>query len=137
MRRIAPLLILLLACSGTTVRFGAHQRRAPAVVVNNPSLWQGDAKAGRRVFINHSCIECHRVEEDPALPPGRRSIAGPLLSHLDRYEPSVLADKIVSRRTGESEELFEKTMADFAQPLSARQLADVVAYLRHPRPPGV
>jgi len=136
MRRIAPLLIFLAACSGTTVRFGAHQVHAPAVVVNNTSLWQGDAIAGRREFINHSCIECHRVAEDPQLPPGARSIAGPLLEQLDRYKPSALAERIVNRKTGESEELFDKTMADFAQPLNARQLADIVAYLRHPRPPG-
>jgi mono/diheme cytochrome c family protein len=137
MRRIAPLLILFLACSGTTVRVGAHQAHAPAVVINNPSLWQGDAIAGRRVFLDRSCNECHRVAEDPELPAGTRSIAGPLLSHLDRYQPSELADRIVNRKTGESQELFDKTMRDFAQPMNARQLVDVVAYLRHPRPPAV
>lgn len=130
------LLFALVACSGTTVRFGAHQVHAP-VIVNNPSLWQGDPIAGRRVFIDRSCIECHRVEADPELPPGARSIAGPLLSHLDRYKPNELAERITSRKTGASQELFDKTMADFAQPLDARQLVDVVAYLRHPRPPGV
>jgi len=97
---------------------------------------QGDPIAGRRVFIDHSCIECHRVEADPQLPAGARSIAGPLLSHLDRYAPRELADRIVSRKTGASQELFDKTMADFAQPLNARQFVDVVAYLRYPRAPG-
>jgi hypothetical protein len=30
-------------------------------------------------------------------------------------------------------ELFDRTMKDYAQPIAARQLVDVVAYLRNPR----
>jgi hypothetical protein len=38
-------------------------------------------------------------------------------------------------KTGANMELDRKTMAAYAQPLTARQVADVVTYLRHPPNP--
>jgi len=135
MKRI-PLLFVLAAFSCSThvpIRFGAHQPRAPIVAFSNASLEEGDPVAGRRTFIAMQCIDCHRVEGDPALPAGRRSIAGPVLRDLDQLPAQDVATRITSRTTGVGEELFGRTMKDYAQPMTARQLADVVAYLRHPR----
>ena len=138
MKRTFVIVSLLFASCSTPVpvRFGAHQSPAPVVAISNPFLMQGDAVAGRRAFIDLQCHDCHRVAEDPGLPAGRRSIAGPLLERMDRYAAHELVERITSRKTGASEELFDRTMKDYAQPITARQLVDVVAYLRNPRQPG-
>ena len=140
MRRFVPLLLLLLlvtACSVPVgVRFGAHQIGAPVSMVNNPSLSDGDPIAGRRAFIAVQCIDCHRVAEDPALPRGARAIAGPVLENLARATPQELADRIRNRKTGGDEALFDKKMSSYAQTMTARQLVDIIAYLRQPRQPS-
>ncbi|HSP33651.1 MAG TPA: c-type cytochrome [Thermoanaerobaculia bacterium] len=132
MRKAALLSVLvLLACSTPIpIRFATHQAAAPVVVISNPYLMEGNAAAGRQAFIDLQCVDCHRVAADPSLPMGRRSIAGPVLEHLERYSAHDLAGRITSRDTGASQELFEKTMKDYTQPITARQLVDIVAYLR-------
>jgi mono/diheme cytochrome c family protein len=139
MRRLTLLLLVGLTFCSTPigVRFGTHRVKAPVVAFTNPSFEDGDRLAGRREFIAMQCVDCHRVAEDAELPRGLRAIAGPQLSGLSRYTPVELANRITSRTTGASEELFDKTMKDYAQPMTARQLVDIVAYLRNPRmPPG-
>ena len=131
---VAASIVLAAACSSPiAVRFGAHQAAAPIVAISNPSFADGDALAGRRAFIAMQCIDCHRVAEDPELPRGRRAVAGPLLSGLHSRTSSEVAQRITSRSTGADQELFERTMKDYAQPLTARQLVDIVAYLRNPK----
>ena len=139
MRNVALLVAcLLVACSTPVqVRFGAHKASAPIVAFSNPGLADGDPLMGRRTFIAMQCIDCHRVAEDPTLLGGRRAIAGPQLSALKRYTPAQLAGRITSRSTGIDQELFDRTMKEYAQPMTARQLVDIVAYLRNPNlPPG-
>lgn len=120
-------------CITHTVRVGAHTVGSPIVVVSNPDLTMGDQLAGRHAFVALQCVDCHRVAEDPALPRGRRAIAGPMLSDLNRFTPRTLAHRITSSSTGASESLLDRTMKDYTQPMTARQLVDVVAYLRDPR----
>ncbi|HSP17167.1 MAG TPA: c-type cytochrome [Thermoanaerobaculia bacterium] len=135
MRRFLALCFLAFTYCSTPipVRFGAHQSTAPVIAISNPTFMEGNAIAGRRAFIDAQCIDCHRVGEDPRLPAGPRSIAGPLLEGMDRYEARELARRITSREAGSSEELFNRTMKDYAQPITARQLVDIVAYLRNPK----
>lgn len=135
MKRVAFALASLLAASCATpvpIRIGAHTARAPVVAVSNPSFEDGDPLAGRRAFVGMQCIDCHRVAEDPALPRGRR--AGLELRGLDRRAPREVARRITSRQTGAGEPLFDRTMKDYAEPMTARQLIDIVAYLRNPKP---
>ena len=138
MRHSVLFLLALTACTTPVpVHFGVHHASAPVVAVSNPSFAEGDPAAGRRAFIAMQCIDCHRVAEDPELPLGRRAIAGPLLSGLGTRTPGEVANRITSSKTGADQELFERTMKDYAQPLTARQLVDIVAYLRNPKlPPG-
>ncbi|HUJ13037.1 MAG TPA: cytochrome c [Thermoanaerobaculia bacterium] len=138
MRYSILLLFAFTACTTPVpVHFGVHHASAPIVAVSNPSFADGDPIAGRRAFIAMQCIDCHRVAEDPELPLGRRAIAGPLLSGLGNRTPGEVANRITSSKTGADQELFERTMKDYAQPLTARQLVDIVAYLRNPKlPPG-
>ncbi len=135
LNRIPPLLLLMLVACSTPVpiRFGAHTRSAPVVAFANPGFADGDQLAGRRAFIALQCIDCHIVAEDPELPRGARAIAGPLLSGLDRYSPNELARRITSRSTGADEALLDRTMKDYAQHITARNLVDLVAYLRNPK----
>jgi mono/diheme cytochrome c family protein len=109
---------------------------APISTINNPSLSDGNTIAGRRAFIAVQCIDCHRVAEDPGLPRGARAIAGPVLENLARATPQELADHIRDSRTGSDQALFDKQMKDYAQMMTARQLVDIVAYLRQPRQPS-
>lgn len=137
MKRLVLFLLLVLAYCSTSVpiHFGPHRGAASVFAISNPDLEEGDALAGRRAFIALQCIDCHRVEEDPALPRGRRAIAGPLLSGLNRYSSRDVANRITSSKTGTDQELFDRTMKDYAQPMTARQLVDIVAYLRNPKAP--
>ncbi len=138
MRRVFALSLLALTFCSTPVpvRFGAHQSPAPIVAISNPFLMEGDAIAGRRAFIDLQCVDCHKVAEDPQLPAGLRAVAGPLLERMDRYSAHEVARRITSRQTGASEELYNRTMKDYSQPITARQLVDIVAYLRNPKQPG-
>ena len=130
---IASSLLLAACATPVPVRFGAHAHPAPVVAFANPSFPDGDALAGRRAFIEHGCIDCHRVAEDPELPRGARAVAGPLLSGLGRSSPQDVARKITSRDTGANEDLLDRTMKDYTQPITARNLVDLVAYLRTPK----
>lgn len=136
--RLMALAVVLFAASCATpvaIRLGTHTARGPVVAISNPSFADGDAVAGRHAFVDMQCINCHRVAEDPALPRGRRAIAGPELRGLAHRAPREVARRITSRDTGAGEALFDRTMKDYAQPLTARQLVDIVAYLRSPKLP--
>ena len=132
----ALLALIALGCATPVpIRFGAHRSPAPVVAFSNPRFDDGDPVAGRRAFIAMQCIDCHRVAEDAELPLGRRAMAGPLLAGLGRYTAVEVANRITSSKTGADQELFDRTMKDYAQPMTARQLVDIVAYLRNPRMP--
>jgi hypothetical protein len=134
MRTLIVASLVFAACSTPVgIRFGTHRVAAPVVAISNPEFADGDAEAGRRLFVDLGCVDCHRVAGDPTLTAGRRSIAGPLLAGLSAMPPNAVANRITSRSTGANEELFGRTMKDYAQPMTARQLVDVVAYLRTPR----
>lgn len=135
---ILPLVVALTYCSTPVpVHFGVHRHSVPEVAIPDPAFAGGDPAAGRRAFIALDCIGCHRVAEDAELPTGRRATAGPLLRGLSRYAPNQLAQRITSHNAGSKEGLSGPTMKDHAQPMTERQLVDIVAYLRNPSmPPG-
>jgi mono/diheme cytochrome c family protein len=135
---LLPLVVALTYCSTPVpVHFGVHRQSAPAVTIPDPAFDDGDPVAGRRAFIALGCIDCHRVAKDAELPTGRRAEAGPLLRGLSRYAPNQLARLITSRNAGSEEGPSDRMMKDYAQSITARQLVDIVAYLRNPpMPPG-
>jgi len=136
-RRLAPLLLLLFvaACAGL-VKVSVGPKYAfgrPIYFKDNPNLSDGDRVAGRRAFIEARCTDCHRVAEDPSLPLGPRAMAEPPLADLDRYAPRALYDHIIDRNTGKGVALYNREMGEYVERLSARQLVDIVAYLRDPK----
>jgi cytochrome c553 len=129
--RVFCLLLVLTACStAVPVRYGAHARSAQPVTFSDRDFADGDPAEGRRAFIVLQCINCHRVAEDPELPRGPRTVEGPLLSGLDRYSSRELAERITSRSKGADDTLTEQAMEENAKPITARNLVDLIAYLR-------
>ena len=94
---------------------------APVVAISNPSIADGDAFEGRRAFIATACTDCHRVQTDPGLPHSLRSSEGPMLRVYRDVRSSELAKHI--RTAG-------PPMNVYARKLTARQLVDIVAYLK-------
>ena len=135
MKRLAPFVLLLAACGGL-IKVSVGPKYAisrPIYFKDNPNLSDGDKKAGRRAFIDARCTDCHRVAEDPSLPLGPRAAAERPLTRLDRYAPRELYDLIIDRTTGKGVALYNREMGEYVERLSARQLVDIVAYLRDPR----
>ena len=121
------------ACSSPVpVHIGPQYVPAQIITVGNPDYGSGDPIAGRSAFIQMQCIDCHQVAADPGLPRGRRAVAGPLLSGLRSKTPDDVGGRIRDASTGSDQELFDRTMKDYAQPLTAQQLVDIIAYLRRP-----
>lgn len=136
MRRLAPFLLLLLAACNGLIKVNVGPKYAisrPIYFKDNPTLSDGDRIAGRRAFIDARCTDCHRVAEDPGLPLGPRAVAEPPLTRLDRYKPKELYDLILDRTTGKGVTLYNREMGEYVERLSARQLVDIVAYLRDPK----
>lgn len=63
----------------------------------------------------------------------RRCARARVMSGTARKAGSIAPSRHEMSRAVVSEELFDRTMKDYAQPITARQLVDVVAYLRNPR----
>ena len=125
--------VFLAFCSSPVPIHVGPQYVAPQIItISNPDYGGGDPIAGRSAFIQMQCIDCHQVAADPGLPRGRRAIAGPQLSGLRSKTPDDVGGRIRDRSTGSDEELFDRTMKDYAQPLTTQQLVDIVAYLRKP-----
>lgn len=96
------------------------------------SLSGGDAVRGRKAFLDLQCHACHRVAEDETLPVRKDAWEGPLLRDLAAESAEAVAWKIVTRTELGPETLYESEMTDAASAMTERQLADLVAYLRHP-----
>lgn len=129
-------MLVILACDNPIrVKVGTHTAGVPVYAMSNPSFIDGDPTAGRRAFIDLRCIDCHRVAEDPHLPRGPSAAAGPVLGGLHRYAAAEVGKRIVSTSTGKDKEYMGRTMRDYTTSITARQLVDVVAYLRNPRLP--
>ena len=98
---------------------------------------QGDADAGRVVFVDLYCTSCHAVAGETGLPAPISANPGPTLdpSHAAQ-EPSKLASSIVAPSHVITDEVRAKAegtlspMGDYSEAMTVRQLADVVAYLR-------
>src|ERR1700682_3629236 len=134
--KLIPLLLLGVACGGGLVKIGLGPKYVgarPIYLKDNPSLSEGDRVAGRRAFLDPLCTDCQRAVGDPHLPLGPRAVAEPPLAELDRYTPQALYNHIIDRTTGKGVTLYNRERGEYVERLSARQLVDIVAYLRDPR----
>ncbi|HEX4521799.1 MAG TPA: cytochrome c [Gaiellaceae bacterium] len=139
MRRLVPfaLLALLLAACGTTVPGGKHVTTPTAVTVigkapQPPAAVVGDAAAGKALFVSTGCGACHVFT-----PAGTTGKVGPNLDNLAAYAKAAnqgaLPDFVKNSITDPGAYVapgFSNIMpGTYAQSLSPKQLADVVAFL--------
>jgi hypothetical protein len=104
------------------------------------TLPSGDAAAGRQAFIDLRCTGCHRVADEPDLPPPVSESTGPDLGpDLAPQSLGILATSIVApshamsiRTSPDTRERVDgvlSPMGDYSGAMTVRQLLDVLAYL--------
>ncbi len=115
MRRRALILVvfglLLAGCGGKTVS------PTPETVVGavpTTAEVKGDPAAGKQVFATAGCASCHTLKDA-----GAKGTVGP---NLDQAKPPV--DLVIDRVTN-----GKGVMPSFSGQLSAKQIADVAAYV--------
>lgn len=145
-------MVALAACASETVDPPDTSREAtvqPAAASGGPgpeydlvqlTLPSGDAAAGRQAFIDLRCTGCHRVTDEPDLPPPVSESMGPDLGpDLVPQSLGILATSIVApshamsiRTSSDTRERVDgvlSPMGDYSGVMTVRQLLDVLAYL--------
>lgn len=123
----------------TASLIGAAAAPAPPKVPQgwNFSLPEGDAKAGKTVFLNMKCYSCHTIEiPGEKLPPSRSKGAGPALTGYAALPKEYLAESIIKPHTivaapGYALKEGRATMGEYNHLLSVQELIDIVAFLKH------
>jgi mono/diheme cytochrome c family protein len=135
MRRLAPLLgvsLLLAGCGGGTTALPTAEK----VIGTLPTTTQaaapsGNAKAGATLFQSQGCGGCHTFK-----PAGTNKTIGPDLDKLPdlakKANHGSLAEftrESIANPGAYVESGYQNIMPNFGQTLSAKQIADLVAYL--------
>jgi mono/diheme cytochrome c family protein len=136
MRRLAPLfgvtLLLLAGCGGEQVVLPTAETvegTLPTTTTQATAV-KGDPKAGAVLFTSQGCNGCHTFK-----PANSNGTIGPDLDKLPQYaktagEPlDAFAHESIQNPSAYVEKGYQNTMPDFGQTLSAKQIADLVAYL--------
>ena len=115
LRRVLIALVFVLALAGcsTTTKTTATPETVIGTVAKPPVV-KGDAAAGKEVFETAGCNSCHTLKDA-----GATGTVGP---NLDDAKPP--ADLVVDRVTN-----GKGVMPSFSGQLSAKQIADVAAYV--------
>jgi mono/diheme cytochrome c family protein len=104
-----------------------------------PKAWmfappEGDARKGREVFARLECFTCHAVAGEKFPRPSR---PGPALTDVGRHHPAgyllesvVNPNAVVVEAPGYTGPDGRSVMPDYRDSLSARELIDLVAYLK-------
>ena len=95
---------------------------------------QGDAAKGRAVFARLECYVCHAVAGEKFPRPSR---PGPALGDVGRHHPAgylfesvVNPNAVIVEAPGYTDSNGRSIMPDYRDSLSARELIDLVAYLK-------
>jgi mono/diheme cytochrome c family protein len=117
--------------------WGASAPAAPKV----PQGWRftfpdGDANAGKTVFLNMKCYSCHAIEiPGDKLPPSRSKGAGPALTGYSALPNEYLAESIIKPHTivaapGYTVKQGRAAMGEYNHFLTVQELIDLVAFLK-------
>jgi mono/diheme cytochrome c family protein len=133
MRRLAPFLVLAFALAGC----GGEQTVSPTAetvvgtVATTTQAAKGDAKAGATLFISQGCGGCHTFK-----PAGTNGTVGPDLDKLAEYAKTAdqgsleeFTKESIANPSAYIEQGYSNSMPNFGSTLSAKQIADLVAYL--------
>jgi Cytochrome c, mono- and diheme variants len=125
-RRLAPLAIVLVFAAGCSTSKPGEKTVSPlptkvvgtvpaATVAAVPTQYKnGDATAGKQVFLSAGCVGCHTLADANA-----HGTVGP---NLDQMKPAL--SKVIARVTK-----GQGAMPSFASQLKTKQIADVAAYV--------
>jgi cytochrome c551/c552 len=135
MRRLVPFLALafvLAGCgSGSVVSPTASEVVGTVPTTTAAAAGKGDATAGSALFKAQGCGGCHTFQ-----PAGTNGNVGPDLDKLAQYAKDAnqgsLADfthESIQNPSAFIQPGYSNQMPDYGQSLSAKQIADLVAYL--------
>lgn len=133
MRRLAPFLVLafvLAGCGGKEIVSPTAETVIGTVAAEKQQA-AGDAKAGAALFTSQGCGGCHTFK-----PAGTNGTIGPDLDKLAAYAKTAnqgsleaFTDESIANPSAYIEKGYSNVMPNFGQTLSAKQIADLVAYL--------
>jgi cytochrome c oxidase subunit II len=133
MRRLAPLLVLafvLAGCGGKQIVSPTAETVIGTVAAQKQQA-AGDAKAGAALFTSQGCGGCHTFK-----PAGSNGTIGPDLDKLAAYAKTAnqgslqdFTQESIANPSAYIEKGYPNAMPNFGQTLSAKQIADLVAYL--------
>jgi cytochrome c oxidase subunit 2 len=133
MRRLAPFLALafvLAGCGGKEIVSPTAETVIGTVAAPKPQA-AGDAKAGAALFTSQGCGGCHTFK-----PAGTNGTIGPDLDKLAQYAKTAnqgsleaFTQESIANPSAYIEKGYSNVMPNFGQSLSAKQIADLVAYL--------
>ncbi|MBI4246057.1 MAG: c-type cytochrome [Candidatus Rokubacteria bacterium] len=146
MRRRLVLFVLTAGALGaaTTITGWAQP---PHAGHGTPTGWkfawpEGDAVAGREVFVKLKCYTCHRVLGHDFPPEGNENL-GPELSamgplHDELYFAETILNPSATIEKGKGYEAPDGSskMPSFNDSMTVQELIDLVAFLRGLRPPA-
>jgi cytochrome c oxidase subunit 2 len=133
MRRLAPLLVLafvLAGCGGKEIVSPTAETVIGTVAAEKQQA-AGDAKAGAALFKAQGCGGCHTFKAA-----GTSGTVGPDLDKLAQYAKTAnqgslqdFTQESIANPSAYIEKGYPNAMPNFGQTLSAKQIADLVAYL--------
>ena len=133
MRRLAPFLVLafvLAGCGGKEIVSPTAETVIGTVAAEKQQA-AGDAKAGAALFKAQGCGGCPTFK-----PAGTNGTIGPDLDKLAAYAKTAnqgsleaFTDESIANPSAYIEKGYSNVMPNFGQTLSAKQIADLVAYL--------
>lgn len=133
MRRLAPFLVLtfvLAGCGGKEI-VSPTAETVIGTVATTTQAAAGNAKAGAALFTSQGCGGCHTFK-----PAGTNGTIGPDLDKLAAYAKTAnqgsleaFTDESIANPSAYIEKGYSNVMPNFGQTLSAKQIADLVAYL--------
>jgi cytochrome c oxidase subunit 2 len=134
MRRLAPFLLLafvLAGCGGKEIVSPTAQTVIGTVATTTQAAAAGNAKAGAALFTSQGCGGCHTFK-----PAGTNGTVGPDLDKLAQYAKTAnqgsleaFTQESIANPSAYIEKGYPNAMPNFGQTLSAKQIADLVAYL--------
>ena len=133
MRRLAPFLVLafVLAGCGGVETVSPTAETVVGTVAAEKQQAVGDAKAGATLFTAQGCGGCHTFK-----PAGTNGTVGPDLDKLAEYAKTAnqgslqdFTHESIANPSAYIEKGYPNAMPNFGSTLSAKQIADLVAYL--------
>jgi len=134
MRRLTPFLVLafvLAGCGGKEIVSPTAQTVIGTVATTTQATAAGNAKAGAALLTSQGCGGCHIFK-----PAGTNGTVGPDLDKLAQYAKTanqgsleVFTQESIANPSAYIEKGYPNAMPNFGQTLSAKQIADLVAYL--------